>query len=103
MRGMSLDSYRARAVATPMLMANMPAIDDKLGLTQRAEAQRALASMRTNAQTAGAMPAALQAQQAGDDAGNDSPQSYFASSMARGLERYRQMQQQREEAARRGI
>jgi hypothetical protein len=93
MRAMPLDAYRARAIATPVLAAQMPAIEDRLGLLRRAEAVRAQASQQ---QAAALVPAALQAQQASED----SPQSYFAASMERGLERYRQMQRQREEAAR---
>jgi hypothetical protein len=93
MRAMPLDAYRARAIGTPVLAAQMPAIEDRLGLLRRAEAVRAQASQQ---QAAALVPAALQAQQASED----SPQSYFAASMERGLERYRQMQRQREEAAR---
>lgn len=102
MRAMSLDGYRARAFNTPVQMVNMPVVDSRLGVFQRAEAARTLAVANAGAKAAAAMPAALQAQQSAEDTAGD-PQSYFAASMARGLERYRQMQQQREEANRRGI
>lgn len=98
-RGMSLDTYRARALGAPVFAAQMPAVEDRLGLMRHAEAARSLATLQAaqaTQQTASAAPAALQAQQAVDI----SQQSYFAASMERGLERYRQMQQQRDEATR---
>ncbi|MBL8831775.1 MAG: hypothetical protein JNL71_05240 [Rhodospirillales bacterium] len=98
-RAMSLDSYRARAqsVLPQGPMARAPVASDAQGLAQRGEAMRALAANRSQAP----LPAALQAQQAIDAAGE--PQTFFSASMALGLERYRQMQQQRDDAARRGI
>lgn len=99
-RAMPLDSYRARAQSVMVQgpAARAPAINDTQGLAQRGEALRALAANRSQAP----LPAALQAQQAIEAAG-DSPQTFFSASMALGLERYRQMQMQRDEAARRGI
>ncbi len=98
-RALSLDSYRARAqsVLPQGPMARAPAINDTQGLAQRGEALRALATNRSQAP----LPAALQAQQAIDAAGE--PQTFFSASVALGLERYRQMQMQRDGAARRGI
>jgi hypothetical protein len=101
MRAMSLDSYRARAHAVMDASTRSPAVNDTLGLGRRAEAARALATYRSQAQT-NALPAALQAQEAYDGAG-ESAHTFFSASMALGLERYRQLQLQRDEASRRGI
>ncbi len=100
-RAMSLENYRARAVANPGMTARAPAINDSLGLAQKGEATRALAAYRSQP-GANLLPAALQAQQVYENAG-DTPQTFFSASMALGLERYRQMQQQREAAAKDGI
>jgi hypothetical protein len=100
-RAMSLDAYRARAVVAPTFTARAPAVNDTLGLVRKAESTRALEALRGKSGTA-LLPAALQAQQAFDNAG-ESGASYFSASMALGLERYRQMQQQRAEAAKSGI
>jgi len=101
MRAMPLDSYRARAHAVMDASTRSPAVNDTLGLGRRAEAARALATYRSQAQT-NALPAALQAQEAYDGAG-ESAHTFFSASMALGLERYRQLQLQRDEASRRGI
>ncbi|MBI3506229.1 MAG: hypothetical protein HY059_15435 [Proteobacteria bacterium] len=100
-RAMPLDAYRARALANPGLTARSPAINDSLGLAQRGEATRALAAYRAPP-GASPLPAALQAQQTYENAG-DSAQAFFGASVARGLDRYRQLQQQRDEASKRGI
>ncbi len=100
-RAMPLDTYRARAVANPGMTARTPAINDQLGLAQRGEATRALAAYRSQP-GANLLPAALQAQQVYENAG-DSPETFFSASMALGLERYRRMQQQRDGAAKGGI
>jgi hypothetical protein len=101
MRAMPLDSYRARAHAVMDASTRSPAVNDTLGLGRRAEATRALAAYRSQAPT-NALPAALQAQEAYDGAG-ESAHTFFSASMALGLERYRQLQLQRDEASRRGI
>jgi hypothetical protein len=101
MRAMPLDSYRARAHAVMDASTRSPAVNDTLGLGRRAEATRALAAYRSQAPT-NALPAALQAQEAYDGAG-ESAHTFFSASMAVGLERYRQLQLQRDEASRRGI
>lgn len=101
MRAMPLDSYRARAHAVMDASTRSPAVNDTLGLGRRAEATRALAAYRSQAPTS-ALPAALQAQETYDSAG-ESAQTFFSASMALGLERYRQLQLQRDEASRRGI
>ena len=100
-RAMPLDTYRARALANPGMTARAPAVNDQLGLAQRGEATRALAAYRSQP-GANLLPAALQAQQVYENAG-DSPETFFSASMALGLERYRQMQQQRDGAAKGGI
>lgn len=100
-RAMPLDTYRARALANPGMTARAPAVNDALGLAQRGEATRALAAYRSQP-GANLLPSALQAQQIYENAG-DSPETFFSASMALGLERYRQMQQQRDGAAKGGI
>ena len=99
-RAMPLDTYRARALANPGLTARAPAINDQLGLAQRGEATRALAAYRSKPGE-NLLPAALQAQQVYENSG-DSPETFFSTSMALGLERYRQMQQQRDASAAKG-
>lgn len=101
MRAMPLDSYRARAHTVMDASTRSPAVNDTLGLGRRAEAARALATYRSQAPT-NALPAALQAQEAYDSSG-ESAQTFFSASMALGLERYRQLQLQRDEASKRGI
>lgn len=101
MRAMPLDAYRARAHAVMDASTRAPAVNDTLGLGRRAEAARALAAYRSQSAT-NALPAALQAQEAYEGAG-ESAETFFSASMALGLERYRQLQLRRDEASRRGI
>jgi hypothetical protein len=101
MRAMPLDAYRARAHTVMDASTRSPAVNDTLGLGRRAEAARALAAYRSQTPT-NALPAALQAQEAYDGAG-ETAHTFFSASMALGLERYRQLQLQRDEASRRGI
>jgi hypothetical protein len=99
-RGRSLDAYRQSAVVSLGAAARTPSPLEQLGFNRQAEtARQSMLNATSRTQPAGT-PATLAAQELASTAkSSEDADSYFAAAMAAGLDRYKQMQRQRDAGA----